>query len=198
MKRLLDGVQSSRSRLRQIAGEVAEECGLGQSPFVAIEHDTGRGGWRRKRAGQRRIVFSGIRRPRSNVDHGGDLWIDAGFGRDHAREGVRGEHGRAVLPRQHALGLCHCIVKCRQRVLHRGHSQPRGLQAWDDLGPGGPVGEQPVHQNDASSRKSAAGPRDPGIQRRRQRGREYGRERTTTHRHGQTFPVIPRHAKVQH
>src|SRR5215831_14663839 len=50
VKRLLDRVEHPSSRLRQIAGKVAQECSLGKSCFVAVEDNARRRGRRRKLA----------------------------------------------------------------------------------------------------------------------------------------------------
>ena len=76
MKRLLDGIEHSCAGLRQIAGEIAQERSLAESSFVAVEDDARRGGWRRERLGERRIILSRIRGPRRDVDESRDLRID--------------------------------------------------------------------------------------------------------------------------
>jgi hypothetical protein len=41
LERLLHGVENLGSRFRQIAREIAQERGLAQTPFVAVEDDPG-------------------------------------------------------------------------------------------------------------------------------------------------------------
>ena len=77
----------------------------------------------------------GIRRARRDIDEGRDFWIDAGLGHDHAAEGMSYQDGRTILAVEHALGLRHRILQCRQRVLHGCHIQSRGLQTCYHLGP---------------------------------------------------------------
>jgi hypothetical protein len=67
----------------------------------------------------------------------------ASFGDDHARKGMADQNGRAVLPREHALGRSHRLGQGGQRVLHGRDVQSRCLQARNYFGPTGAVGEQP-------------------------------------------------------
>jgi len=61
---------------------------------------------------------------------------------------MRDQHGRAVLQRQGAAGRGDGIGQRRQRILHGGDFQPRGLKQRDDLGPARSVRPRPVHQHD--------------------------------------------------
>jgi len=73
VKRLLDRVEHPSSRLRQIAGKVAQECSLGKSSFVAVEDNARRRGRRRKLASQGSVILFCIRSPCRDVDDSGKL-----------------------------------------------------------------------------------------------------------------------------
>ena len=90
------------------------------------------------------------------------------------------QNGRAILPVQYELGLRHRIVERCQGVLHGRHVQTRGLQARDHFGPGGSVREQPVDQNDVSSRGAVRGIRQARRQRSHGAGRKGGSKCTTS------------------
>jgi hypothetical protein len=61
MKRPLDRVKRLRLCFGQVAREISEESFFAEASFIAIEYDAGRRGWRRKRLGQRGVIFAGIR-----------------------------------------------------------------------------------------------------------------------------------------
>ena len=48
LERLLDRVEDLRLRFREVAREIAQERGFGETPFIAVEDDPGRGRRRRK------------------------------------------------------------------------------------------------------------------------------------------------------
>src|SRR3546814_2406552 len=62
VERLLHRVEHAGFRLRQVAGEITQEGGLGQAALVAVEDDAGTGRRRRIGLGQRRVILVGIRR----------------------------------------------------------------------------------------------------------------------------------------
>ena len=76
--------------------------------------------------------------------------MHAGFGDDHAGEGMADQNRRAILPRQHALGRSDRFRQRRQRILHGRGVEPRRLQSRNHLGPARAVGEQPVHEHDVA------------------------------------------------
>jgi hypothetical protein len=86
MEWLVHRVEHFGFRFWQIAGKIVQERGLGQAPLVAVEDNASRGGRCRKLLGEGGVVLTGIRRPRRDINHRRDFWIDAGFGNDHARE----------------------------------------------------------------------------------------------------------------
>ena len=113
VKRLLDRVEHPSSRLRQIAGKIAKKCSLGESSFVAVEDNAGRGGRRRKLARQGSVILFCIWSPRRDVDDSGNVWMNAGFRNDHPRKGMSRQHCRPVLTVQHALRFGYGIIKRR-------------------------------------------------------------------------------------
>jgi len=135
-----------------------------KASFVAVEDDPRRRRRRGERLGQRCVALSRVGRAGRDINESRNLGMNADFSHDHAREGMSSEHGRPVLPVQHALRLRHRIVKRRQRLLNGRYIQPRGLQARDDLRPAGSVGEQPMNQNDVSGAKDVGGVRHAGRQ----------------------------------
>ena len=106
------------------------------------------------------------------------------------------QNGRAILPVQHALGLRHRIVERCQGVLHGRHVQSRGLQARDHFGPGGSVREQPVDQNDVSSRGAVRGMRQARRQRSHGAGRKGGSECTTSDHGDVSWVNDPPHVRA--
>ena len=107
LERLLDRIEHLRLRFRQIAREIAQECGLAEAAFIAVENDPGRRRRRGIRLGQRGIILAGIRRTRRYIDQCRDIRTHTGLGDDHPRKGMPDQHRRAILPRQHALGRGH-------------------------------------------------------------------------------------------
>ena len=150
MERLLDRIEHLGLRLRQVAGEIAQERLFAKPSFIAVEHDAGRRRRRRICLGQRRVVLARIRRARRHIDERRDVRMHAGLGDDHAGEGMTDQHRRAVLPRQHPLGRSDRFRQRRQRILHGGGVEPRRLQSRDHLGPARAVGEQPMHEHDVA------------------------------------------------
>jgi hypothetical protein len=136
LERLLDRIEDLRLRFRQVAREIAQERGFGETPFIAVEDDPGGGGWRRKRLGQGRIILARIRRPRRHIDKGRHVRMYTGLCYDHAGKGMSDQNRRTILARQHALGRSYRFRQRRQGVLHRRGVEPRCLQSCNHLGPG--------------------------------------------------------------
>ena len=135
LERLLDRIKNLRLRFRQVAGEIAQERSLAETPFIAVEDDAGGGRRRREGLGQRRVVLACIRRPRRHIDKGRDIGMHTRLGDDHPGEGMPDQNRRAILPRQHALGRGDRFRQRRQWVLHGRGIKPRRLQARDHLRP---------------------------------------------------------------
>src|SRR6266478_4949533 len=136
LERRLDRIEDLRLRFRQVAREIAQERGLVETPFIAVEDDPGGGGWRRKCLGQRRVILARIRRPRRHIDKGRHVRMYTGLCHDHAGKGMSDQNRRTILPRQHALGRGYRFRQRCQGVLHGRGIEPRCLQSCNHLGPG--------------------------------------------------------------
>jgi hypothetical protein len=104
LERLLDRIQHLGLSLRKVARKITQKSLLGKPSFIAVELDAGRRRRRRIGLGQGRVIFARVRRPSGNINKRGDIRMYAGFGDDHAGEGMADQNRRPVLPCQHALG----------------------------------------------------------------------------------------------
>src|SRR5436189_151030 len=77
LERLLNRVENARLLRRQVARKVVQESLLRQLAPIVLEDNAGCGRGHRIVLRQRRIVLVGIGSPRSDVDKGGDLRVQA-------------------------------------------------------------------------------------------------------------------------
>ena len=89
----------------------------------------------RKLLRKRDEILARIRRARRDIDERRDLRVGADFADHGAAPGMRHQHRRAVLLRQHAACLGNGIFQRGQRILHGGDVKARRLKLWNDLRP---------------------------------------------------------------
>jgi hypothetical protein len=131
----LDSIKDLRLRFRQVAREIAQERGLAETSFIAVEDAPGGRRRRRKFLGERRVILARIRRPRRHIDKRRDVQMHPCLGDDHPGKGMPDEYGRSLLPRQHAPRRGGRVRKRRQRVLQSRDIEPRRVRSCDHLGP---------------------------------------------------------------